>query len=376
MALARSSSVIVHLPDWVPEGAQNYLIHTVSGLSIRALARATGVHASTILRQVRRFESRRDDPLVDGALRVLADHIPGITYGGQKDTATMKIEVRPISVTDPTQLTESRIEREALRVLRRLVEPGAVMAVARNMEMAVVVRDGADGVSVRTAVVDQAIAQAMALRDWVATEDPQARIVRYRITGAGRAILKKLMAASENRAQGFAEAAAGFDGAGKDRADREDMDDPDGRMSRYSAAESPLAGLSRRKDKDGQPFLTREMVAAGERLREDFELAQMGTSVTQNWDRFLTGQVDGSRGPDAATGGPSAARARVASALSDLGPGLGDVVLRCCCYLEGLEQAERRMGWAARSGKIVLRIALQRLKRHYDELGHAGKMIG
>ena len=67
---------------------------------------------------------------------------------------------------------------------------------------------------------------------------------------------------------------------------------------------------------------------------------------------------------------------RVLSALHDLGPGLGDVALRCCCYLEGLEAAERKMGWAARSGKIVLRIALQRLKRHYDEQGQYAPKIG
>ena len=46
----------------------------------------------------------------------------------------------------------------------------------------------------------------------------------------------------------------------------------------------------------------------------------------------------------------------VAAALRDLGPGLGDVALRVCCFLEGIEAAEQRMGWAARSGKIVLRI--------------------
>ncbi|MFC3117855.1 DUF6456 domain-containing protein [Jhaorihella thermophila] len=52
------------------------------------------------------------------------------------------------------------------------------------------------------------------------------------------------------------------------------------------------------------------------------------------------------------------------------------MALRCCCYLEGLEEAERRMGWSARSAKIVLRIALQRLKRHYDGESDTDRMIG
>ena len=104
----------------------------------------------------------------------------------------------------------------------------------------------------------------------------------------------------------------------------------------------------------------------------------MGPRVAQNWDRFLTAGGRGSFAMDSGIGnGPERARGRVAHALKDLGPGLSDVVLRCCCYLEGLEAAEKKLGWSARSGKIVLRIALMRLKQHYDETtGPGGGLIG
>ena len=133
-------------------------------------------------------------------------------------------------------------------------------------------------------------------------------------------------------------------------------------------AESPLGWLSRRRDSRGAPFLGREEVEAGERLRADFERAQLGPGVTQDWRRFLAPGAGGSglsaqeRGVD---DGAEAARRRVMDALADLGPGLADAALRTCCFLEGLEQVEARMSWSARSGKIVLKIALQRLAGHY-----------
>ena len=68
---------------------------------------------------------------------------------------------------------------------------------------------------------------------------------------------------------------------------------------------------------------------------------------------------------------------RVALALRDLGPGMGDIVLRVCCFLEGIELTERRLGWSARSGKVVLRLALMRLERFYRErYGNGSPLIG
>ncbi|MEM9438132.1 MAG: DUF6456 domain-containing protein [Pseudomonadota bacterium] len=372
-----------NLPNWLPEPAWHYLIHTESGLSIRAVARLAGIHASTVSRQVRRFEALRDDPLVDEGLRRLGrSYFRQAARGktpapSEKDRKEMKHETLPLP-TDATP-SEELIAREGLRILRRLCETGAVLAVARDMEKAVVVRDAADGSTTKTAVVDRPVAQAMALKDWISCGSPEARIARYRITSVGRAALKRLLAEQESRAAGFNESQTAFAGQHREWAEREVMEDgaERPRRLRYNLAESPLAGLARRKDKSGAPFLEEALVAAGERLREDFELAQMGPRVAQNWERFLTGGHGGSFTSTDGLGGPEAARARVQDALKELGPGLGDVALRCCCFLEGLETAEKRMGWSARSGKIVLRIALTRLQQHYEARhGRFGPMIG
>lgn len=354
-------------PDWLPQAARWYLAHTEGGCSLRALARQEGCHPSTVLRQVRRVETRRDDPLVDEALARL---------GARTRTATPQKETPPMTArTRQAQAAadETNIAREARRILRRMNEPGAFLAIARDMEKAAVLREGPGGQTTRVAVIDRAVAEAFALKDWIACRT-RGRVTIYEITQAGRAALKRFLAAEADAQPGFAEAQSPFadqhrdcDVQGGDKAER----------IRYNRAESPLSILGRRRDKDGTPFLSADLVAAGERLREDFEVAQMGPRVTQNWERFLTGgerggfQADG--GP---CGGPMGARERVTSALRDLGPGLGDVVLRCCCFLEGMEQVESRMGWSARSGKIVLRIALQRLKLHYERLGDRAGMIG
>jgi len=361
------------MPTWVPESAQLYLAHTEAGEPIRALAREIGTHASTVLRRIRSFETRRDDLLVDDALRRLGRHYAPKNRAGSPPKETDMAQPANIQSISPS---DSRFEKDSLRILRRLCEAGAVLAVAMDMEKAVVVRDGDSGSSTKTAVVDREIAEAIALKEWIACDAP-GRISRYHITRAGRTALNRMVAQMENAASGFAEAQVAFDGAPVFPECEEAMGDSAGKRSRYNMAESPLIALARRRDREGAPFLADELVRAGERLREDFELSLIGSSVTQNWDQFLTGSIDGAARVGGGTpGGSASARQRLDMALRDLGPGLSDIAIKCCCQLEGLERAEKRMGWSARSGKIVLRIALQRLKRHYEMLGDAGGMIG
>lgn len=339
------------LPVWVPKSVRNYLAHTEAGVSIRELAREGNCHASTVLRQIRKLEQRRDDPLVDAALRSLGQYSDG-ENGGPVDAKTLATE--------------------GLRIMRCLCERGALLAVAQSMEKAVVVRDGITGDSTRTGVVDRAVAQAMALKGWIATREI-GKISRYRITAAGKGALAELMARSENAQVAGAEAEPDEDFGLSDAS----VEKPARKRLRYNTSESPLAGLSRRKDRDGSKFLQPELVQAGEQLREDFELAQMSDENGAAWAEFLCSPGQGVYEPIPSGGACEHARKRVAAALIDLGPGLADVVLRCCCFLEGLEDVEKHLGWSARSGKIVLRIGLVRLRRHLDiALGPGGGLIG
>jgi len=369
------SDQLANVPSWVPQPAMHYLAHTESGTSIRALARRAGCHASTVLRQIRSYESKRDDLLVDEGLRRLGRQVLRHSRAGSKIKEANENMIEGTSQKTQT-LTDDQLTAQTRRVLLRLCETGAVLAVSADMDKAVVVRETPGGASSRTAVVDRAIAEAMALKSWI-TCGNSGRVLRYTITARGRSALSHMIAETENQALGFAEAPTGFIGQEADQAT-----DPNGRAAsgskrvRYGIAETPLVALARRKDRDGRPFLSAGLVRVGERLREDFELGQI--SIPRNagsWDTILT-DIEDALHTTSQDQYAMRARARVVGALRDLGPGLGDMALRCCCYLEGLEKAERRMGWSARSGKIVLRIALQRLKRHYDGLGDDGGLIG
>lgn len=293
------------------------------------------------MRQVRKHESRRDDPLVDEALDIIAQYIPQ-----NKELDSMAKE------TTFPEISDDKIAREARRILRRLCEKGAYLLVSPKLDVAAVFKETVPGRPTRIAVVEREFAHVFVLKEWI-TGQQLGQLGRYNITGIGRRALKRMIA-EEQAARANTNEILPFQNQHKEYAK--------GNI-RYNLAESPLALLARKKDVNGGMFLSEEMLEAGERLREDFERAQLGPRVAQNWERFLS--VGSSSGWSEASGGSEAARDRVSGAMKALGPGLADVAFRVCCFLEGLEKAEKRLGWSARSGKIVLKIALQRLADHY-----------
>jgi hypothetical protein len=122
-------------------------------------------------------------------------------------------------------------------------------------------------------------------------------------------------------------------------------------------AESPLGWLH------AHGHLDERLFDAGERLRADYERARLGASVTMRWDPVRVKTTsDVGLNP---TERQIAARARFDGAVASAGKGLADILWRVVCACESLPDAERALEWPARSGKLVLRLALDRVADFY-----------
>ena len=125
-------------------------------------------------------------------------------------------------------------------------------------------------------------------------------------------------------------------------------------------AESPLGWLFSRG------LVTQRQFDAGERLRFDWERAQLAPRVTMAWDAAPAGQSRGASGADLDLSGAQIdAKRRFEGAVASAGPGLADILWRIVCAGEGMRKAETALGWPARAGKLVLTFALDRVASYY-----------
>ncbi len=121
--------------------------------------------------------------------------------------------------------------------------------------------------------------------------------------------------------------------------------------------ESPLGWLHAHGHLDDRLF------DAGERLRTDYERAQIAPGITTRWEPVRTRGVGGAR--LAPTERQVAARQRFDGAIEAAGKGLDDILWRVVCACETVPAAEKALDWPARSGKLVLRLALDRVADFY-----------
>jgi hypothetical protein len=124
--------------------------------------------------------------------------------------------------------------------------------------------------------------------------------------------------------------------------------------------ESPLGWLQARG------LVSQRQFDAGERLRGDFTIAGLGARVTMRWDAApVAARRAGPAAPLDPTLAGIAARHRFDGAIAAAGTGMGDILWRVVCSGEGLEAAERALGWPRRAGKLVLLMALDRIADYY-----------
>lgn len=192
-------------------------------------------------------------------------------------------------------------------------------------------------------------------RGWIARDG---RSGRHQLTREGRRAVRRALALSPSRAMPRKRPEQGTRTRPAPSAN-----------ARASGPESPLAWLRRRKNAQGQPLLPEPLFEAGMRLAADYAKAQMQARITASWSLTASCNRLGNRtcGHDVSEFA-QAARDRLYRALGAVGPDMTSLVLDVCCHEIGLEAAEKARKWPARSGKVVLDLALTVLARHYGLL--------
>ncbi len=138
------------------------------------------------------------------------------------------------------------------------------------------------------------------------------------------------------------------------------LDGLDGEGRQLNFAESPLSRLATGE----RAFLQPHHVEAGERVRALVARSQLQPRLTMNYSGAA---VDG--GPRSRAGDLSDMAVDARRALDAIHRALpaecAGVVIDVCGWLKGLQEVERDRGWPRRSAKLVLRIALGQLARHF-----------
>lgn len=131
-----------------------------------------------------------------------------------------------------------------------------------------------------------------------------------------------------------------------------------GRSVTVNLCESPLTWLHARG------HLTDREYDAGERLRADWEMAQLSPNISMRWDPVTIRGSSHDRDLNP-TERQIAAKARFDGAIAEAGKGLSDILWRVVCAGDSLPVAEKSLEWPARSGKLVLKLALDRVAGFY-----------
>src|ERR1700679_1296175 len=245
------------------------------------------------------------------------------------------------------RICEQEVAREGRRVLRKLAEAGGHLAPLNRRAFAVVSCTHPGQVRVAPELIGE-----FRRRDWLA---PRGTVPEtFALGDAGLGWLRREQATHEP-----------FAAQHQLRSERL-MKGPDGKshVVVINEGEAPLGWLRHRGLIDAVQH------EAGEKLRRDFELAQLSPRLGADLTAPLLDGMRGPRAEPALADTVLAAKQRFGRAMAAAGPVLSDLLFDVCCHLTGLEAAGGARQWPQRTARVVLQIALDRLAVHYGMTVH------
>ena len=138
------------------EAAAQYVWNKVHGKPMREIARATGVHASTVMRHVRKIENNAEDPKIQAFIRAA--------------------EAAPMDMGHS-------VGAEIARAKKALRTTGAVLVVPKGMKRAMVLHPTGEGDFKQSTVISDAAVHMMVLQSTV-RPIAHGRITKYVLSEA------------------------------------------------------------------------------------------------------------------------------------------------------------------------------------------------
>ncbi|WP_300038496.1 DUF6456 domain-containing protein [uncultured Roseobacter sp.] len=347
------------LPDWVPSHVLIYVTYKALNLSMRETAKLLSIQPSTVSRNVRKVSGHLADPLFYSGVDRLVSAV------SQSNSDSRRGPKDLLSRNSGSFSETPHTNRVPLRNhLKRLSEPSMILAASEDLSSCAIIHKSNSGQTNNSCSVDTETAEKLAVSGLVIPSHQKTqKILTYSISPYGRRNLRSgnrnLSMKSNYRSSTFSDIRQPFPSLRPVSHGNSVLITGDG-----YGKEAPLQSLARRRDRYGNPFLTMEQIEAGRILREDYEMNSLTISaadVFHSADRFKS--FPQSAELDFVFHNPGE---RLENALNYLGPVLADVAVQCCCHFKGMEDIEREFDWSARSGKIVLRIALSQLSAFYS----------
>ncbi len=225
MTKARSNVQLI-ADQGLQEAAAQYVWNKVHGKPMREIARATGVHASTVMRHVRKIENNAEDPNIQALIRAA--------------------EAAPMDMGHS-------VGAEIARAKKSLRVAGSVLVVSKGMKRAVVLHPTENGEFEQATVISDAAVHMMVLQSTV-RPIAHGRITKYVLCEEADGTL------------------------------------PIEASAPVRLVDSPMENLARRKDNEGRPFLERDLIKAGLRLHEEFRLTGCEAQIETYLDDLLCQQ--------------------------------------------------------------------------------------